>query len=234
MTFQFENIKLMFRDEVNRALKADVEMTGQQVFSGTVIQTFVPFSSRIGKLEVYSGGGQFTVTFEDVTVQVNNQVGWVPIVENYPTVSCEEHTISIVGSGTIGIGNRYYAGTCSLNVPIAFRTNCPDIAVPIFSFELASLEDLPKVVVEYSSRARTVAQYFDGHSLVEDIISLEIYSRYPSELDKMTSVLEDYFKEHYEYLPEIIHVGIVGIDPITLTRMEMFVRRIRLGILRRI
>jgi hypothetical protein len=96
------------------------------------------------------------------------------------------------------------------------------------------LEDLPKVVVEYASRVRTITEYLDGHALVEDTISVEIYSKYPSELDKIASVLEEYFKEHCEYQPDILHVGIVGIDPITLTRMEIFVRRIRISIMRRV
>jgi hypothetical protein len=234
MTFEFEDIKLMFRDEIDYCLKPVVERVGVQAFSGTIVQTFIPFTTKIGTLEVYSGGGQFTINFQDRSVQANNTIGWIPIVQDYPVTSCQEYTISVVGSGTIGVGEAYYAGTCSLGIPIAFRAACKDICVPAFSFELFDLEDLPKVVVEYSSRIRTITEYLGGGAVVEDILTVEIYSRYPSEVDKITSVLEEYFKEHSEYPPNILHVGIVGIDPITLTRMEIFVRRIRIGIIRRV
>jgi hypothetical protein len=234
MTFKFEDIKLMFRDEIEHSLRPEVEMTGLRNFSGTVVQTFVPFTSRIEGLEIYSGGGQFAISFLNNTVQVNNTIGWVPIVRDLQVTSCQEHTISIVGSGTIGVGSGYYAGTCTLGVPVAFRATCKDITVPAFTFELFDLEDLPKVVVEYSSRIRTVTEYLGGGALVEDVLTVEIYSRYPSEVDKITSVLEEYFKEYSEYPPDILHVGIVGIDPITLTRMEIFVRRVRISIIRRV
>jgi len=234
MTFKFEDIKLMFRDEIDYCLKPIVEKVGVQTFSGTVVQTFVPFTSKIESLEVYSGGGQFTISFLDKSVQVNNTIGWIPIVQDCQVTSCQEYTISVFGSGTIGVGEEYYVGTCSLGIPIAFRATCEDICVPAFSFELFDLEDLPKVVVEYASRVRTITEYLDGHALVEDIISVEIYSRYPSEVDKIVSVLEEYFKEHSEYPPDILHVGIVGMDPITLTRMEIFVRRVRISIMRRV
>jgi hypothetical protein len=234
MTFKFEDVKLMFRDEIDNCLRPKVEMLDLKAFSGTIVQTFIPFTSKIGTLEIYSGGGQFTINFLDRSVQVNNVIGWVPVAQDCQVTSCQEYTISVVGSGTIGVGEEYYAGTCSLGVPIAFRGMCEDVCVPAFSFELFDLEDLPKVVVEYASRTRIVTEYLDGHALVEDIISVEIYSRYPSELDKIISVLEEYFKEHPEYPPDILHVGIVGIDPITLTRMEIFVRRIRVSIMRRV
>jgi len=234
MTFKFEDIKLMFIDEIENSLRPEVEMTGFRTFSGTVEQTFVPFTSSIESLAIYSGGGQFAVKFLDNTIQVNNTVGWIPVVQNCQVVSCQEYTISVIGSGTLGVGTEYYAGTCSLGVPIAFRATCKDICVPAFSFELFDLEDLPKVVVEYSSRIRTITEYLGGGAVVEDILTVEIYSRYPSEIDKITSVLEEYFKEHNEYPPDILHVGIVGIDPITLTRMEIFVRRIRISIIRRV
>jgi hypothetical protein len=234
MTFKFEDIKLMFVDEIEYSLRPEVERTGLRTFSGTVIQTFVPFTSRIESLEVYCGRGQFAISFLNNTVQVNNTIGWVPIVRDCQVISCQEHTISIVGSGTIGVGSEYYAGTCSLGVPIAFRAMCKDITVPAFSFELFDLSDLPKVVVEYSSRIRTITEYLGGGAVVEDILTVEIYSRYPSEIDKITSVLEEYFKEHNEYPPDILRVGIVGIDPITLTRMEIFVRRVRISIIRRV
>jgi len=228
----FENIKLMLTNSIDTCLKPYVGLSGSISFSGTVIQTFVPLASSISTLEIYSGGGQFTVSFLGATLPISNP-GWIPIAQNIQVTSCQEYTISVCGSGTIGTGNIYYGGTCSLGFPIAFRAHCGDIAVPVYSFELIDIQDLPKIAVEYWGRTRIVTEYLSGHMLVEDTVSLEIYSRYPSEIDTIVSILEEYFKENYEF-PGLLHVDIVGIEPIMLTREEIFTRRIRLSLLRRV
>jgi len=228
----FEDIKLMLTNSIDTCLKPYVDLSGSVSFSGTIIQTFIPLASSISTLEIYSIGGAYTITFLDTTLQVSS-IGWIPIRQNFQVTSCQEYTISVFGSGTIGTGNTYYGGTCSLGFPIAFKAHCEDIAVPVYSFEMIDIEDLPKIAVEYSGRTRIVSEYLSGNMLVEDSVTVEIYSRYPSEIDKIVSILEEYFRNNYEF-PNLLHVGISGIDPIFLTRNEIFTRRIRLSLLRRV
>jgi hypothetical protein len=228
----FEDVKLMLTNSIDTCLKPYIDLSGSISFSGTIIQTFIPLTSSISTLEVYSGGGAFTIAFLDTTLQVSSS-GWIPVRQNFQVTSCQEYTISVYGSGTIGTGRTYYGGTCSLGSPIAFKAHCEDIAVPVYSFELIDIQDLPKVAVEYSGRTRIITEYLSGNMLVEDSVTVEIYSRYPSEIDTIVSMLEEYFRDNYQF-PGLLHVDIIGIEPITLTRAEMFARRIRLSLLRRV
>jgi len=212
MIFDLDNLKNTFKTSINSYISPyqnDHPHSISLYTSGTITETFIPFSSSITTGSIYISN---TIgTPDKVTISLSG-----PGVSSSKTLSLEEgwntinwslndlvtykrHTLSITGGvsssddyyfGYSSI-NSYFYGSMATDKVLTFGFNTGDHVFKMFPSREIGLDEYPIVVLDLRGRPRVRDRYISGDFLWEYInLGVEIYSRYSTEIDLLSKGIE--------------------------------------------
>ena len=217
----------------------------------TLRQAFYPFSSSISNVKVYvksvvGSPGNATVRLLDKDLNVKAtaaktlSTGWNTVsISKSNLVSKQLYYIEIkhggnsinhyvLGASTVKVySNTLYTPSSTLNVNLAFEVDIGDKVYKVFPGRELGIEDYPVVVCDLSSRPRVYQRYMDPKT-VEEVVtaSFNIYSRYPSEIDKIARLVERGIFRERRNISDVFLVSPGALGPITRMRENIFSRAI--------
>jgi len=214
-------------------------------------QAFYPFSSTISNVRVYvedvvGSPGNATFRLLDKNLNVKDTAtktltaGWNTVsISKENLVSKQIYYFEIrhdgdssnyyaLGASTNPVyDNTLYTDTSTLSVNLAFDVDIGEKVYKVFPGRELGIEDYPVVVCDLSARPRVYQRYMDPKTLEEIItVSFNIYSRYPSEIDKIARLVERGIFRERRNISDVFLVSPGALGPITRMRENIFSRAI--------
>lgn len=230
------DIKTIVMNSINAYLMPSLDVLDTRYFSGSIEQSFVPFSSYISDGYLYcSGTLQVNILpFNLNTTISTDRLDWYKVLSYQKCISFQTITIQVIGNGIVGISDGYF--NCKINnidqvYSLAYHFDSNTVAVLSYNLEEVLFSELPKISVDIVGRPRIVSKYLSGNMLVEDLIELGLFSNYPVELDMMHSIIEKCIVEDLHRFQNIICIYPMSHTAITPTARGTYTKSLRLGCL---
>lgn len=212
MTLDFTTVKEYIRDRIkDYVYPYSTSYSSSLDASSTINQPFIPFSSKIDAISIYShttGEGTIKLLSAGSTLYSTISTfstGWNTFSTSLTgRVSKRACTLSVSGAVQLGAGSAsYYYGTVDSSYNLAFSISVPDFVHTAYPIAKSySYSSLPIVVVDISSRPAIADKYLSPPLLIESLdIAINVYSRYPDEIDLLCSGIENGFVSLRRSLP---------------------------------
>ena len=203
MALRYDGVKATIASAVKDAVyPRQTDYSSSLDASSGLDQPFIPFSTRLSTMSIYSHTeGEATISiasggsmwFSTVTTL---SIGWNSFPLNLADrVSKSLCTLSVEGSILVGAStsNTYFYGTIDDTHSLAFSISVPEFVHTVYPIEKRfAFSSLPIIVVDIAARPYARNVYITPSMLIEGIdIAVLVYSRYPDELDKLCSGIEN-------------------------------------------
>ena len=215
---------------------------------GQLEQQFYPFSSSIGALAIYCSSTVGPVSPSSVQILSNGTIysgsvvfspGWNTLNVNREVASNMPHTIRVYGGtgpdsdiflGVSSVDNAYFYGTLPNGRQLAFSVGVRDFVFNVYPlFSRVALSSLPIVVADITSRPGVADVYVSGDALLEILqLSVEVYSRYPDEIDKIAYGVErGLVRDRKTFGSNVRRITPVAMSGLGFISPEIFFRTLR-------
>lgn len=213
--------------------------------SGTLIQSFYPFSSTITTIGVYiisKTGSPSGLTLDIKSGSSTIKTGTIPstIGWNYLEVDTGDiitiRQSSLVVKGSVSSGNDYQIGASSIEsyyfgscgtINLAFTIGVQDYIYKVFPIEKIESDQLPVVVIDIFGRPRIDDKYLTGDFIWYSVnLRAEVYSKYTHELDKLIYGCDRGILKIRKNFPNIYYITPGQLSEISYIKPEVFSRNI--------
>jgi len=244
MSLNIDDIKNTFVNSIRTYLypqQTIVDSSISVLSEGTIVQTFYPFSSTISTLSIYiaeieGSPGPLTVSIISGSSTFSSTIsslGWNTVPMTMSVTSNKLSTIKLYGgvsSGNdywIGKSNEdsYFYGSGTFN--IAFSIGVQDFIYKIFPSKEIGLYNYPVVALDLVGRPRVEDRYLSGEFVWYYLmLRAEVYSRYPSEVDKVISGIDRGIMRDREQFTSIYYITPGIISEMSFLTPEIYSRNI--------
>jgi hypothetical protein len=253
-TLNLDKIKETFKDSIRTYLYPYQESYASSISiynSGNVINQPVSlFSTAFNTIGVYVNSiigtpSPLILSFLKGNVSVYSStiastVGWNYVTNVNQTFlnSNKDYTIRL--SCECDADNDYYIGKDSSNTyyfnkeaeqAIAFTIPIRDFVYSVFPAEEVTNERLPVVVVDISGKPKSDDRYLSGSHIWYHInVKIDVYSKYPSEVDKLVSGIDRGIMKDRKTFSEINYISSGNITELGQVAPNLYTRAITYSI----
>jgi len=179
--------------------------------NNTISQDFYPFTTKLNSLSLYVAnniGSPNKINIDIIkdnkvlkTVSIPPNIGWNTVKLDLEVNSQLLYTTRIRQTtdasnySYIGVGpyTNYYYSNYNKQYDIACKFIMDDYILGVYPYLWLERGKLPIIIVDVVGRTRVRDLTLSGKSLYEDLmLRIDIYSRYPNEVDRIGSGIEYY------------------------------------------
>ena len=248
MIFDIDSLKNTFLNSIRTYVyPQQTSHTGSiSLYSeGTIDQEFYPFSTSIDSCLIYiksvnnsPGSSTIEILSKGSTISsktVSLEEGWNTLsINKGDIVSRNKHTLRIYGGVDssndyyLGVGSKdtYFYGTIDSDNVLAFSIGVGDFVRKIYPMtEVLNINSLPMIVLDLISRGVVEDKYLTGDVLIEDFqVGIEVYSRYPDEVDRLCYGIERGLVKDRKAFPNIEYITPLDFSGLSFVSPEIFRR----------